>query len=168
MVHGGCHAMDAARFVLGNDKIVQVSGISPRGGAEDYRATTVATVEFEGGAAGKISASTEFFMPYVFNLEVFGDEGAIRNNHFYSKQVPGQRDFGSFPTVLPDSGAVSHHPFQEMVDHLVECILKGTESDDSLEVACNTHLACFAAEASAARDSMTIRLDEFDKGDHLS
>ena len=26
IVHGGCHAMDAARYVLGNAKIVQVSG----------------------------------------------------------------------------------------------------------------------------------------------
>ena len=29
IVHGGCHAMDAARYVLGNAKIVQVSGTMP-------------------------------------------------------------------------------------------------------------------------------------------
>ena len=166
MVHGGCHAVDAARFVLGNDEIVRVSGVSPTypGYAEEYRATTAAVVEFAGGPAGKISGSTEFFMPYVFNLEVFGDEGVIRNNHFYSKQVPGQRGFGSFPTILPDSGAVSHHPFQELIDHLVECVLSGVESHDSLEVAINTHLACLAAEASAAEGSVSIQLEDFAKG----
>ncbi len=161
IVHGGCHAMDAARYVLNNDEVAQVSGVSPAypGRSDDYRATTLAAVQFAGGPAGKISGVTEFFMPYVFNLEVFGDGGVIRNNRFYTRQLPGQNDFGSFSTVLPDSGAVSHHPFQEMIDHLVDCILTDTESHDTLAVAVNTHLACFAAEESAANGSVPIRLD---------
>ncbi|MDP6037951.1 MAG: Gfo/Idh/MocA family oxidoreductase, partial [Candidatus Latescibacteria bacterium] len=160
IVHGGCHAMDAARYVLNNDPIVQVSGVSALNSnhPETYLATTVASVQFERGAAGKISGSTEFFMPYVFNLEVFGDEGVIRNNRFYTKQISGQYDFADIPTVLPDSGAVSHHPFQEMVDHFVGCILTDTASHDSLAVAVNTHLACFAAEASARDGGVPTRL----------
>ena len=118
----------------------------------------MAAVQFYNGASGKISGSTGFFMPYVFNIEVFGEEGVIRNNRFYSRQVPGQDGFGEFPTVLPDSGAVSHHPFPEMIEHLVTCIQNDTESDDSLEVAVNTHLACFAAEKSAANGSVPIQL----------
>ncbi|MCZ6631854.1 MAG: Gfo/Idh/MocA family oxidoreductase [bacterium] len=161
LVHGGCHAMDAARYVLNNDPIVHVSGISPANSNHpdpDYCATTVATVQFANGTAGKISASTEFFMPYVFNLEVFGDEGIIRNNRFYTKELPGQNDLATFPTILPDSGAVSHHPFQEMIDHLVTCIQTDTESHDSLSVAVNTHMACFAAEASAKNGSQPVLL----------
>jgi hypothetical protein len=49
-----------------------------------------------------------------------------------------------------------------MVDHLVDCILNGVESDDSLAVAVNTHLACFAAERSAASGSAPVRLDAFE------
>jgi predicted dehydrogenase len=158
IVHGGCHAMDAARFVLGNEEVTRVSGVSPVGDDEGYRSTTIAAVQFSGGAAGKISGSTGFFMPYVFNFEVFGDEGVIRNNRFYSRQVPGQNGFGEFPTVLPDSGAVDHHPFPEMIDHFVDCIQGDEMSEDSLEVAVNTHLACFAAEKSAANGSVPIQL----------
>ena len=161
LVHGGCHAMDAARYVLNNDPIVHVSGISPTNSNHpdpDYLATTVATVQYASGTAGKISGSTEFFMPYVFNLEVFGDEGIIRNNRFYTRELPGQTDLATFPTVLPDSGAVSHHPFQEMIDHLVTCIQTDTESHNSLSVAVNTHAACFAAEASAKNGSQPVQL----------
>ena len=151
IVHGGCHAMDAARYVLNNDPIVQVSGVSALNSShpETYLATTVSAVQFEQGTAGKISGSTEFFMPYVFNLEVFGDEGVMRNNRLYTKQIPGQDYFTEIPTILPDSGAVSHHPFQEMIDHFIDCIINDTESHDNLAVAVNTHLSCFAAEASA-------------------
>ncbi len=161
IVHGGCHALDAARYILDNDTVTRVTGISPRHPThgEDYRSTTVATVEFTGGAAGKFSGSTAFFMPYVFNVEVFGTEGVIRNNQFYTRQLSGQDAFGSFPTVMPDSGAVAHHPFQEMVDHLVECILNDVESHDNLAVAVNTHAACFAAEESAANGSMPIEIE---------
>ena len=164
IVHGGCHAMDAARYVLDNDRIVQVSGTSPTYSVPSHivKPLTMASVKFENGAIGKISGSTTFFMPYVFNIEVFGDEGVIRNNQFYSKQVPGQRDFGSFPTILPDSGAVSHHPFQDTIDHLIDCILTDTESHNSLKVAGNTHLACFEAEESAMNGSSVISIAEFE------
>ncbi len=160
IVHGGCHALDAARYILDNDLVTRVTGVSPRHRthAENYRSTTVATVEFAGGAAGKFSGSTAFFMPYVFNLEVFGTEGVIRNNQFYTRQLSGQDAFGSFPAVMPDSGAVADHPFQEMVDHLVECILDDVESDNNLAVAVNTHAACFAAEESAEQGSIPIQL----------
>ncbi len=164
IVHGGCHAMDAARYILNNDEIVQVSGIAPAYSVPSHiiKPLTMASVKFANGTIGKISGSTAFFMPYVFNIEVFGDEGVIRNNQFYSKQVPGQRDFGSFPTILPDSGAVSHHPFQETIDHLIDCVLTDTESDDSLTVAVNTHLACFAAEKSATNGSTVVQITEFE------
>ncbi len=161
IVHGGCHAMDAARFILDNAPIEQVSGISPtctQHPNPNYRATTVATVQFAGGAIGKISGSTEFFMPYVFNLEVFGDEGVLRNNQLYTRQLLGQTAPTIIPTVLPDSGDVAHHPFQNMIDHLVECIQTQSESHNNLATAVNTHLACFAAEESAANGSQPIDL----------
>jgi predicted dehydrogenase len=162
IVHGGCHAMDAARYVLQDERIVRVTGISPEPALNDkgYRSLTLAALQFADGAAGKVSGSTAFFMPYVFNVEVFGDEGAIRNNSFYSRQLPGQLGFGSFETILPDSGAVSHHPFRDMIDHFVDCILNDRESHDNLQNAVNTHRACFAAEESAAHGSRPINIDD--------
>ena len=159
MVHGGCHAMDAARFVLGNDPITQVVGRCPEHErSSPKQRTNVAIVNFACGAVGKISASNTFHMPYVFNIEVFGDEGVIRNNRFYFKRFTGQLDVGEFPTVLPDSGEVAHHPFGGLIDDLVDCILNGVESTNSLKVAVNTHEACFAAERSAANQGEPIQL----------
>jgi predicted dehydrogenase len=158
MIQGGCHAMDAARFVMGNDLITRISAVCPEGESLAKQQTTVSTVTFSGGAVGKISAGQRFYMPYVFNIEVFGDEGCIRNNRFYSKQWPGQHDFVTLPTIVPDSGDVDHHPFRGLIDHLVECIQTDTESHNSLEVAVNTHAACFGAEYSAANGSVPVTL----------
>jgi predicted dehydrogenase len=159
MVQGGCHAMDAARYVLGNERIARVSAVCPEAETKAAKQqTTVSTVTFAGGAVGKVSAGQRFYMPYVFNIEVFGDEGSIRNNRFYSKQWPGQHDFLTLPTIVPESGDVDHHPFRRLIDHLVECIQTDTESHNSLEVAINTHAACFAAEHSAAHGSVPVTL----------
>ncbi len=159
MVHGGCHAMDAARYVLGNDPIVQVVGRCP---ATDTTAqkqgTNVAVVNFATGAVGKISASNRFHMPYVFNIEVFGDQGVIRNDRFYSAKLPGQSGPAQLPTLLPDSGDVDHHPFSGLIDDLVASILADVESHNSLQVAVNTHEACFAAELSAANQGQAMQI----------
>lgn len=157
MVHGGCHAMDAARYVLGNDPVIQVVGRCPESDvALEKQRTTVAIVNFAGGAVGKISASNNFHMPYVFNIEVFGEDGVIRNDRLYSKKLVGQTGFMRIPTVLPDSGAVSHHPFAGLVDDIVHSIVNDVESTNSLKVAVNTHEACFAAERSAANQGESI------------
>lgn len=159
MVHGGCHAMDAARYVLGNDPIVQVVGRCPAADVViEKQGTTVAVVNFAGGAVGKISASNRFHMPYVFNIEVFGDEGVLRNDTFYSRKLPGQTGLAHLPTVLPDSGDVAHHPFSGLVDDLITSILNDVESHNSLKVAVNTHEACFAAESSAANQGQAMQI----------
>jgi predicted dehydrogenase len=111
----------------------------------------VAALKFQNGAIGKIGASFEIPMPYVFNVELHGSEGAIRNEKLYSRRkFPGQMDFITIPTVMPDSGDVTHHPFQGEIDHFVECIRSGKESHVNLEDAVKTHEACLAIDQSAA------------------
>jgi predicted dehydrogenase len=87
-------------------------------------------------------------MPYVFNIELLGDQGSIRNNQVFSKRWVGQRGWATIPTILPDSGDVTHHPFREEVNHLVDCILSDRESHASLEDSVQTHEICFASEIS--------------------
>ena len=86
-------------------------------------------------------------MPYVFNVDLFGPDGSIRGNKLYTRKLPGQTDFATIPTIPPDSGAVAHHPFQEEIDHFVDCIRSGVESHVNLADAINTHEVCFAARA---------------------
>ncbi len=150
MLGGGCHAMDMARYLVGSD-VVQVMALTAHtvpGHASP--ANTAALVTFASGAMGYVSACTEQWMPYVFNIELFGADGAIRGNRFYSKKFPGATGFVEIPTVMPDSGDVIHHPFRGEVDHFVDCIRTGRESHVSLADAANTHQACFAADESAS------------------
>jgi hypothetical protein len=51
--------------------------------------------------------------PYDMNFIVRGSKGSVRNENFFMKEMfPGQAGWQSFETVMPDSGAVSHHPFK--------------------------------------------------------
>jgi predicted dehydrogenase len=147
---GGCHATDAARWLVGSD-IVEVSAYTTRGGKDwvEYDPTAVAIVRFANGAIGRISATMECVMPYAFDITVMGDQGTIRDNRLYSHLLSGQTDFATIPTVLPDSGDVAHHPFGPGLDHFITCIDEGRETEINLDEAINTHEVCLAVDLSA-------------------
>lgn len=158
MLGGGCHAMDMARYLLDSD-VVQVTAAGKdtvSGNASP--ANTAALVTFASGAVGYVSACTEQWMPYVFNIDLFGDGGSIRGNRFFSQHFPGAIGFAEIPTITPDSGDVAHHPFRQEIDHFVDCIRSRRESHVSLRDSVNTHEACFAADRSAAAGGTPIRL----------
>lgn len=160
MLGGGCHAFDMARYLMESD-IVSVSARSwtpPEAGEEARHANTLAVVHFANGAMGKVSGCTSQWMPYNFNIDVFGTEGVVRGNRLYTTKLPGLRGFAEMDTVLPDSGDVAHHPFGPEIAHFLDCILSGRESHVSLEDAANTHQACFAADWSSDHDGATVEL----------
>jgi predicted dehydrogenase len=154
LLMAGCHAVDALRWFL-RDEAVEVTACSNRSKTNplqyEYDPNTVMVVRFAGGALGKVASLVECRMPYVFNVQLFGDGGTIRNNQVFSTAWPGQNGWATIPAVLPDSGDVSHHPFQAEVDHFVECILTGRESHASVADSVRTHELCMAADLSAAK-----------------
>ena len=169
MLVGGCHAIDAARWFAGRGqqqaaKVVEVFGYSGgwRKGSDiefnylanrfepcpkplEYDGLEVVLLKFDNGAVGKVSVNNDCVMPYTFPIEIFGDRGTIRDNRVWSHKFPGQKDWVTLPTILPDSADVSHHPFQGEIDHFVECILADKESHCNLEDAINTHEVVFGA-----------------------
>lgn len=148
----GCHSIDALRWFVG-EEVTEVSAYSGRYNDDyEYDATCVAIMKFESSAIGKSCTSFDCNMPYVFNVELFGKKGTIRNDKLYCDMMAGQTDFANIPTILPDSGDVTHHPFQGEIDHLVECILKDKESHVNLEDGVKTHEVCIAADLSAERN----------------
>ena len=151
MLFGGCHALDAIRWFVGSE-VTEVTAYSTTGHRQDfeYDPSIVSILKFENGAIGKVGSSFEIDMPYVFNVFVHGSKGVVRNEKLYClEKFPGQKGFITIPTIMPDSGDVTHHPFQGEIDHLVGCILKDEESHVNLDDAVKTHEVALAIDMSA-------------------
>jgi len=147
---GGCHALDSARWLAGSD-IVEVSAFGTQGiGKEwyEYPHTVEALVRFENGAIGRVSASMGCIMPYAYNITVMGDKGTLRDNRLWSHNYPGQTDYVTIPTQMPDSGSVLDHPYAPGLEHLISCIEEGRDTDISLSSTMNVHEALLAIDQS--------------------
>ncbi len=159
MLLAGCHGVDALRWLVG-DEVVEVAAVSNnKQGFFEYDANVVAVVKFRGGIIGKTSVLLDCRMPYTFNIDLVGTEGALRDNRMWSKKLlPGQTDWATLPTVLPNSADVHHHPFDAEIDDLVDCILQGRESHCNVADAYKTHELCMAIDRSIAEGGQPVRL----------
>ena len=152
LLTAGCHAVDGLRWFVGARPVevfayANVSASNPL--RYEYAPNSITTIKFADGAIGKVSCSIECVQPYIFDVALFGDQGTVRNNQIFSKHWPGQKGWATFPTITPDSGDVTHHPFKDEVNHFVDCILNDRESHTNLEDAAITHEICFASQISA-------------------
>jgi len=155
----GCHAVDAIRYFVGSEVTEVCAFEGGPGFGYEYSPTVVGILKFNNGAIGKLSSIVEARLPYKFNIDLLGKEGSIRNNELWSLTLlQGQRGMATIPTILPDSGDVTHHPFQGEIDHFVDCILNDVESHVNLEDAAKTHELCFALDESAAKDGEKVKL----------
>lgn len=152
MLFAGCHAVDTLRYCAG--EIVEVSAYATQIGRRDfdYPPTIVANMRFASGAVGKVNVTFEAHTPYVFNLNLYGTRGTLRNNLLYAQALHGQTGYATIPTVLPDSGEVSHHPFQAEVDDFVAGILEDRNPEAHIGDTARTHEVCLAIERSAEAD----------------
>jgi predicted dehydrogenase len=159
MLLGGCHAVDALRWLAG-DEVVEVSAMSNnQKGLFEYDANVVAIMKFRNGIIGKTAALFDCEMPYAFNVDLAGTEGTIRDNRVWSKRLfPGQTGWTTFPTILPDSGDVHHHPFDGEIDHFVECIRGGRESHCNVADGYRTHELCLAIDRSIEQGGRPVTL----------
>lgn len=161
LLSAGCHAVDGLLWFV-DDEVIEVAAYSTKGGAEEFKEyeydpTQVTILKFKSGAIGKVGSCLECKMPYVFNIFLVGDKGTIRNNQIYSHKFPGQTNWVTIPTILPDSGDVTHHPFQGEVDHLVDCILNDKETLTNIDNAFKTHEVILAADLSA-KENRPVKL----------
>jgi predicted dehydrogenase len=160
LLSAGCHAVDGLRWFVQQEAVeVQSYANFSKGNplGYEYEPNSVTLVKFAGGVIGKVSSSIECVMPYMFHILLMGNQGSIRNNQLFTSRWPGQKDWASIPTILPDSGAVTHHPFDAEIVHLVDCILSGRESHCNVADAVKTHEICLASEISA-RENRPVRL----------
>jgi predicted dehydrogenase len=160
---GGCHAVDGMLYLV-DKKVKEVTAYSVRGHREDfeYHPTIAGTCRFEDNTLGHIAASQELHMPYTFPLELMGSKGAIRDGKVWSEKLKGQTDWMPIPTIMPDSGKVSHHPFIDEINHFVDCIQTGAESHASVENCVHSHEVVFALDESAANGGAVVKLPLLD------
>jgi predicted dehydrogenase len=159
MLLGGCHAVDALRWLAG-DEVEEVSAFSNnQKGQFEYDANVVAVMRFRSGILGKTSALFDAEMPYQFNLDLAGTEGTIRDNRVWSTRLfPGQTSWTTITTILPDSADVYHHPFDAEIDHFVECILGDRESHCNIADAFRSHELCLAIDRSIEQGGRPVKL----------
>jgi predicted dehydrogenase len=153
---GGSHAVDLARHFAGD--ITEVAAFSLRKAEGfDYDTTISATVKLANGGTGRISTVFDCPAPYQFNLEVMGDHGMFRQHRVWSqKQFPNQQDWVSLPVAGPDSGSVSHHPFNAEISHFLDCIIAGVDGNPGLLDAIQTARVCLAVDESAAAGGQPV------------
>lgn len=151
LLTAGCHAVDALRWFV-QQEAVEVFGYAnwskgnPLG--YEYEPNSVILVKFADGTMGKVATSIEYRAPYTFPITLMGNQGTIRDNRLFTKKWPGQTGWAAIPTVLPDSGAVSHHPFVPQIAHFIDCVLSGRESHCNIADTVKTHEICLAGEIS--------------------
>ncbi|MBC8162272.1 MAG: Gfo/Idh/MocA family oxidoreductase [Roseiflexaceae bacterium] len=154
----GCHAADILRYLAGEVAEVAAFAAGPkRDLAWAYPPVIVASVKFTGGAVGKLSTILDADTPYIFNCQLLGTAGTIRNNKVYSsKHYPGALDYWTIPTIQPDSGDVAHHPFVPMIAHFLECIERNQESHASIYDTYRSMAVCYAIDESAAKGGQAV------------
>jgi len=157
---GGCHAVDMLRYLGGEVREVSAFGAAPkRIQGFEFDPVVVAALQFENGGVGKLSALLDGDTPYRFNCRLFGTNGSIQNNEVYSSQkYPGARDYWTFPTITPNSGDVSHHPFKAQIEHFIACIENNVESHASIFDSYKSMAICFAIDESVAKGGQPVKV----------
>ncbi|MCC6177234.1 MAG: Gfo/Idh/MocA family oxidoreductase [Chloroflexi bacterium] len=147
---GGCHAVDAIRYVTGLE-VTEVAGYAaPAGPAYgyDYECVQAAAVQWSNGATGTFTTAIVGQTPYQFDLDILGSKGTARNKKLYLDRLPGEEAFFELPVQGQDSSDVVHHTFGGEIDHFVTCVQTGQRSHIDLDDAARTHEIAFAIEQS--------------------
>ena len=182
LLAAGCHAVDALRWCSGLEPL-EVSAFHTRlTEGYEWPTTIVVNAKLEHGALGHVTSSTDFKMPYAFQVELMGDRATLRQDLIqwldqpltvdelaasnpvdrvsFEATVDGSgRPAIRIRTTMPDSADVTHHPFQDEIDDLVASILDGGRQT-AIDVfdAQKTMEVCLAADRSAGNDGQPTRL----------
>ncbi|MFC1537674.1 Gfo/Idh/MocA family protein, partial [Gemmatimonadota bacterium] len=166
LLTAGCHALDVLLWLTGGE-VEEVCSYSTRSTHEAYKPyeydpTSVTLLKFkDSGLIGKVASVTDCMQPYVFNMNIVGTHGTVKNDQFYSKKINGLQQWSKLDVQLVDSGDVAHHPYSDQFAYYAECLDKGVEGHNNLKSAFETHRVIFAADRSAAT-GRPVSLSEFE------
>jgi predicted dehydrogenase len=181
LLAAGCHAVDALRWVSGLE-VEDVSAFHAQyTPGYEWPTSILVNARLTGGALGHVTSSTDFMLPYHFEVELMGDRATLRQdllqtlnepidleelrsaNPFSDVSFEPAEDKLGRPAVrivspLPGSADVSHHPFQGEMDEIVECVLQGRDSSIDVFDAQKTMEICLAADRSADLGGVPVSL----------
>ena len=154
----GCHAIDALRQFVRSEAVEVFAYSANYTGVMEWDATIITMVKFANGAIGKVGCALEGNVKYTFNIRLHGAKGTLVNDKFRSTILdPGLEGWAHFPTILPDTPEVTHHPFPGEIDDFVDAIRNDRPARVDIHDAAKTHEIMFAAELSA-REGRPIAL----------
>jgi len=167
LLTAGCHSVDMMLYLLGlkAEEVFSYSTTNPHEAYKpyEYDTTSLTTIKFEGGKMlGKVASLTDCMQPYVFNMNMVGSHGSLKNDLFYSKKIDGMEGWAKLDVQLVDSGDVEHHPYREQFNYYAECLEKDIDGHNSLANAFETHRVVCAADKSAVTGK-PVSLKEFSR-----
>ncbi len=165
LLTAGCHALDILLWLVGEevDEVFSYSTMNPHEVYKpyEYDTTSLTILKFKNSrCVGKVASVIDCMQPYVFNMNIVGSHGSIKNDLFYSKKIEGLIEWSKLDVQLVDSGDVAHHPYKEQFANFAECLDAGKEVPNNLKNAVETHRVIFAADKSA-ETGKPISLSEF-------
>ena len=141
----GIHAIAFLMRCAG--EVEEVSGYQTWGHRDDfeYAPTFTASLKFKNAAVGSTYSTYENKSPYSRNFIIHGTKGSIIDDKYYLEELfPGQTGWQKFTTIMPDSGAVSHHAFKELVGDFIDAIENDRPALVNIEETLKVHEVCFA------------------------
>jgi len=167
LLTAGCHALDTLLWLTGGEveEVMSYSTASPNEvfAPYEYDPASVTLLRFrDSPLVGKVASVIDCMQPYVFNMNIVGSHGTVKNDLFYSKKIDGMNGWSTLDVQLVDSGDVAHHPYREQFEHFAACLDEGRDPHNSLADAFETHRVVYAADASAER-GVPVRLSEFSR-----
>ncbi len=154
LLTAGCHALDILLWLV-NGEVEEVFSYSTKNPHEvykpyEYDTTSVTLLKFKDKKIlGKVASVTDCMQPYVFNVNIVGSHGTVKNDLFYTKKIEGLQDWSKMAVQLIDSGDVAHHPYKEQFSYFAKCLDEGKTPMNDLASAFETHRVIFAADKSA-------------------
>ena len=162
LLSAGCHALDLVIYFAKSDvtEVASFGGFSAGNPLKyEYPPHSTTILKFANGTVGKCASSVDYRGPYYFPFEIQGEEGCIRDNQFFSAKLGGQKGMATIPTIMLDSGDVTHHPYDDEINELIDCIRESRAHPVDLEWAARTHEVIFAADLAAA-EGRVVKMGE--------
>jgi predicted dehydrogenase len=154
----GCHAIDAIRQFVRSEAVEVFAYAGNFTGVMEWDPVITTLIRFANGAIGKVGCTLEGNVKYTFNVRLHGAKGTLVNDRFRTEFLdPGLEGWAQFPTTLPDTPEVTHHPFPGEIDDLVNAILTDGRATLDIHEDAKTYEIMFAAEQSA-REGRPVKL----------